>query len=218
MAMRLAEMMHLLVGESQIGFQLSRHIGENIDLMQEIMRYCNAEATERGGAIAILDNEHAFDYVAWPFMWKALAAYGLPTSFIDMLAAMMNGASTRLKINGTLGPKIAQTSGVIQGSPLSSLIYLLVIEVLLTMIRQNPDIKGIEIPNGLGKDGDGERDVVKERSLADDVAIYISDIEQSIPALRQTLERFRTMSGQRTKLSKSVVVLAVHGTRTRKDC
>ena len=207
MAMKLAEVIHRLVGESQIGFQLARDIGENIDLMQEVMRYCNNEASARGGAIAILDNAHAFDYVAWPFMWKALAAYGLPTCFIDMLAAMMNGASTRLKVNGTLGPRINQTSGVIQGSPLSSLIYLLVIEVLLTMIRTNDNIHGIEIPGTNGADGDGDRATVKERGLADDVALYMTKLEQSIPALRETLERFRRMSGQRIKLSKSAVVL-----------
>ena len=140
-------------------------------------------------------------------MWKVLAAYGLPTCFIDMLAAMMNGASTRLKVNGTLGPRIAQTSGVIQGSPLSSLIYLLVIEVLLTMVRTNNDIHGIEIPGADGADLDGTRATVRERGLADDVALYMTDLETSIPALIATLERFRRMSGQRIKLSKSAVVL-----------
>ena len=57
MAQRLAQMMHKLVGESQIGFQILRDIGENIDLMEETLRYANEEAYRRGGAIAIFDND-----------------------------------------------------------------------------------------------------------------------------------------------------------------
>ena len=51
MAQRLAEVIHRLVGDSQIGFQIKRDIGENIDLMEEVLRYCNNEegARARGG-------------------------------------------------------------------------------------------------------------------------------------------------------------------------
>ena len=77
LAQKLAENIHKIIGDSQIGFQIRRDIGENIDLMEEVLRYTNGEASERGGAIAILDNAHAFDYVAWPFMFDALDAFGL---------------------------------------------------------------------------------------------------------------------------------------------
>ena len=64
MANRLAQVIHKLLGESQIAFQMLRDIGENIDLMVESMRYVNVDRPERGGAIAILDNESAYDRVA----------------------------------------------------------------------------------------------------------------------------------------------------------
>jgi hypothetical protein len=67
-----------------------------------------------------------------------------------MLSTMTNGISTRLKVNGVLGERIDQCSGVRQGCPCSSLIYLFVMEVVLTMIRENPDITGMEIPNEHG--------------------------------------------------------------------
>ena len=130
-AQRLAQIMHRLVGDSQIGFQILRDIGENIDLMEEAIRYANNEATARGGAIAILDNAHAFDYIARPFLWKVLEAFGLPPCLIEMLQIMNKDIFTRLKINGTLGPQMQQTSGLRQGCPLSSLLFLLVMEVLL---------------------------------------------------------------------------------------
>ena len=129
-----------------------------------------------------------------------------------MLQTMTRNISTRLKLNGVCGPPIQQTSGVRQGCPLSSLIFLMVMEVVLTMIReaqQGPDatIRGIEIPGADGDDSDGHRATVCERSLADDLAVYVSDLETSIPALRALLARFRRMSGQRIKLEKSATVL-----------
>jgi hypothetical protein len=188
-------------------FQILRDIGENIDLMEEVLRYANGEASTRGGAVAILDNAHAYDYVAWPFLYQALEAFGLPPCFVSMIRAMTNGISTRLKINGVPGERIEQRSGVRQGCPCSSLIFLLVMEVLLVMIREEDAITGIEIPNADGDDTDGERSTVCERSLADDLAVYMSNLDTSIPALVTVLERFHHMSGQRIKLSKSAVVL-----------
>ena len=54
MAQRLAEGMPKLIGDSQIGFMLDRVIDENIDLMEETLRYANHEGRERGGAVAVL--------------------------------------------------------------------------------------------------------------------------------------------------------------------
>ena len=177
MAQRLAEVIHRLIGESQIGFQILRETGENIDLMEEVIRYANGEATARGGAIAILDNAHAFDYIARPFLWEALSAFGIPQCFIKMLQIMNTDTSTRLKINGTLGPAMSQTSGLRQGCPLSSLLFLIAMEVLLFMIREDTRITGIEIPNEEGNDTDGQRGEVCERSPADDLAVYMSNLE-----------------------------------------
>ena len=124
-----------------------------------------------------------------------------------MVRAMYNNVSTRLKINDTLGPPIAKTSGVIQGCPLSSLLFLLVMEVLLTMIRDDSAITGIEIPGRDGSDAPGETETVTERSLADDLAVYVSQPATSLPALRAVLARFSAMSGQRINLGKSIVLL-----------
>ena len=80
MAQRLVRLMPDILGESQIGFVVNRMISENIDLMEEVLRYCNHDVPERGGAAAILDNAHAYDRVAWPFLHQCLEAFALPWS------------------------------------------------------------------------------------------------------------------------------------------
>ena len=50
-------------------------------------------------------------------------------------------------------------------------------------------------------------EVVKERSLADDLAVFMSEPARSIPRLRATLERFSALSGQRVNVGKSAILL-----------
>ena len=59
---------------------------------------------------------------------------------------LYSNAETRLKLNGRLSPPFPNTSGVKQGCPLSGILYVLVQEVQLRMIRADAAIKGIPIP------------------------------------------------------------------------
>ena len=49
--------------------------------------------------------------------------------------------------------------------------------------------------------------MICERSLADDLAVYLCNLESSILALRVALDRFHRISGQHIKLPKSAIVL-----------
>ena len=207
MAGKLQQVMHKLIGRSQIGFRSDAEISENIELMTETIRYCNNDAPERGGAIAICDNEHAFDYVDHGFLWRVLRAFGLPDSFCRMVEAMYDGATTRLKVNDTLGKSIDIKGGCKQGCTISPALYAMTMECLLTLIRKEEGIKPLRIPGELGGDAEGEAAYVKERALADDLAVYMSDPAASIPKLREVLDRFRAMSGQRLNVGKSCVLL-----------
>lgn len=57
---------------------------------------------KKGGAIAILDNAHAYDNVSLEFLQKVLTAFGLPDSFCNIVRVMYTNVSTRLKVNDTL--------------------------------------------------------------------------------------------------------------------
>ena len=81
-------------------------------------------------------------------------------------------------------------------------------EVLQIMIRQNEGIlQGLEIPGKEGGTKNGECTYIKERSLADDVAVYMSNPAVSLKHLQEVIKRFGSMSGQRLNLRKSTVVL-----------
>ena len=94
----------------------------------------------------MLDNAKAFDRLQHQFALDVLHAFNLPPSLINAVKTLYNGAETRAKITGHLAPPFPNTSGVKQGCPLSGLLYILVQEVQLRMIREDVGIRGIPIP------------------------------------------------------------------------
>ena len=96
---------------------------------------------------------------------------------ISAVRTLYKDVQTRVKINGRLCAPFPNTSGVKQGCPLSGILYVLVQEVQLYMIRSDPGIKGIPIP---GPDGElpthatrlaTEGDALTERGLVDDTMV-----------------------------------------------
>lgn len=77
----------------------------------------------------------------------------------------------------------------------------------MTIIREDPNIHGIEIPGPDGNDSPGATETVKERGLADDLAVYVSRPRESLPALRAALARYGALSGQRINIGKSAIIL-----------
>ena len=205
MAQRLGFVLKRFVGDSQIAFQPLRHIAENIELMTEIIRYCENDDEEEGGIAFILDNSQAYDRVQWPFLQATLRAFGVPEDFARLVAAMYTKSTVRLKVNGTLGPAIEVKAGVKQGCPLSCALYVLVQEVLLRMIRSNPDIVGIRIPGADGAVGGASAVTVTERCLADDLMVFLRETTSAKP-LRWTLDEFREISGLVINMAKSGAV------------
>ena len=76
-------------------------------------------------------------------------------------------------------------SGTRQGCPLSPLLFNIVLEVLDRAIRQEKEIKGIQ----LGKEE------VKLSLFADDMTVYLEDLMVSSPNLLKLISKFSKVSG-----------------------
>jgi hypothetical protein len=81
-----------------------------------------------------------------------------------------------------------------QGCPHSSYLFIVVLEVLARAIRQQKDVKGIQI----GKEE------VKILLFADDMIIYLSDPKNSIRELLNLIKNFSKVAGYKITSIKSV--------------
>ena len=203
---QLSAVLHHLVADPQVGYARGRRLDENINLVLETIRYINHDAPAEGGLLLLLDNMKAFDRVQWSLMFATLRAFGVPEDFVRGVEVMYTDVYTSLKVNGQCTPSFRVTSGIRQGCVLSALLYLLVQEVQMRMIRRNTAINGVRIPGPDGLTTPGNTDEVKERGLVDDMLVMLRGA-RDLGELMSTIKRFQHFSNHEMQMSKSVLVL-----------
>ena len=95
--------------------------------------------------IISIDAEKAFDKVQHPFMIKTLNKVGKEGAFLNIINAIYERLTANITLNGQKLRAFPLSSGTRQGCPLSPLLFNIVLEVLATAIRQEKEIKGIQI-------------------------------------------------------------------------
>jgi hypothetical protein len=95
--------------------------------------------------IISLDAEKAFDKIQHRFMIKVLERSGIQGPYLNIIKAICSKPVANIKVNGEKLEAIPLKSGNRQGCPLSPHLFNIVLEVLARAIRQQKEIKGIQI-------------------------------------------------------------------------
>ena len=91
--------------------------------------------------------EKAFDKIQHPFMMKTLQKVGTEGSYLNIIKALYDKPTANIFLNGEKLKPCPLRSGTRQGCPLSPLLFNIVLEVSATTIREEKEIKGIQIGN-----------------------------------------------------------------------
>ena len=86
--------------------------------------------------IISIDAEKAFDKVQYPFMIKTLTKEGIEGTFLNIMKAIYDKPTVNIILNGEKLKAFPLKSGTRQGSPLSPLLFYIVLKVLAIAIRQ----------------------------------------------------------------------------------
>ena len=100
---------------------------------------------EKYHTIVSIHVEKAFDKVHHQFMIKTLSKVGIEGAFLNIIKAIHERPTANIILNGQKLRAFPVRSETRQGCPLSPLLFNIVLEVLATVIRQEKDIKGIQI-------------------------------------------------------------------------
>ncbi len=142
-----------------------------------------------------LDFEKAFDRVSHQYLFKVLEKMGFPGRVLEWVGLLYRDITSRIIVNGKLTKAIKVRSGVRQGCPLSSLLYVACIEPLAQLLRRDQWIKGLDIPGTKGL-------TAKCVLYMDDVTILTTDI-LSIQRALDITEYYGWASGAKLNRSKS---------------
>ena len=88
-----------------------------------------------------IDAEKAFDKIQHPFMIKTLLKMGIEKAFLNIVKAIYDKPTANISLKGEKLKAFPLRSGTRQGCPLSKLLFNIVLEVLVTAIREEKDIK-----------------------------------------------------------------------------
>ena len=95
--------------------------------------------------IISIDAEKVIDKIQHPLMIKTLQKMGIEGTYLDMVKAMHDKPTANIILNSEKLKAFPLRSEIRQGCPLSPLVFNIVLEVLATAIKEEKEIKGIQI-------------------------------------------------------------------------
>jgi retron-type reverse transcriptase len=147
-----------------------------------------------------------FDKTQHPFLLKVLERSGIQGPSINIIKAIYCKPTANIKLNGDILKVISLKLGTRQGCPLSPYLCNIVLKVLARTIRQQKEIKGIQI----GKEE------IKVSLFADDMIVYKSDPQNSAREL-QLINNFSKVARYKINSNKSVALLYTKDKQTEKE-
>ena len=125
---------------------------------------------------------------------------------LNIIRAIYNKPTGNIILNGEKLKAFPLISGTRQGCPLSQVSFNIVLEVLATAIREENEIKGIQI----GKE-------VKLSLFADDMILYIENSEDSIRKLLGWISEFSKVAGYKINTQKLLAFLYTNNEKNQKE-
>ena len=135
--------------------------------------------------IISIDAEKAFDKIQHPFMIKTLQKAATEGTYLNIMKAIYDKPQQTVSSMVKNWKHFPIKSGTGQGCPLSPLLFNIVLEVLATAIREEKEIKGLQI----GKEE------VKLSLFADDMTLYIENPKDSTRKLLELINEYSKVAG-----------------------
>lgn len=138
-----------IISADQSTFLPLRFILDNIILTHETIGW--AKFSKQALIFLKLDFTKAFDMVDWAFLSRTMAVMGFPRVFISMSEMLFQKTQTAVKVNGTHFVAFPIGRGVRQGCPFAPYLFIIIAEVLNTMVKNGVEggsIKGITLRGG----------------------------------------------------------------------
>ena len=122
---------------------------------------------------------------------------GIEGIYLNIVKAIYDKPTANIILNGEKLKAFPLRSGTRQECPLSPLLFNIVLEVIDTAIREEKEIKGIQI---------GKQEV-KLSLFADDMILYIENPEDTIRKLLELIREFSKVTGYKINTQKSLAFL-----------
>ena len=132
---------------------------------------------------------------------------GIEGTYLNIVEAICDKQKANFILNGEKLKAFTLRSGTRQRCPLSPLLFNIVLEVLASAIREEKEIKGIQI----------REEEVKLSLFADDMILYIENPKDSIRKLLELISEFSKVAGYKVNTQKSLAFLYTNNEKSERE-
>ena len=130
-------------------------------------------------------------------MINTLQKMGIEETYINIVKAIYDKPTANIILNGEKLKAFPLRSGTRQRCAVSPLLFNIILEVLATAIREEKEIKGIQI----------RKEEVKLSLFADDMIQYIENPKDGLRKLLELISEFSKLAGYKINTEKSFAFL-----------
>ena len=131
---------------------------------------------------------------------------GIEGTYLIIVKAINDKPTANIILNSEKLKAFPIRSGTRQGCPLSPLLFNIVLEVLAIAIREEKEVKGIQI-----------RKEVKLSLFADDMLLYIENPKDTIRKLLELISEFSKVTGYKINTQKSLAFLYTNNEKSERE-
>lgn len=200
LCLRLKKILTSLVAENQAAFVEGRSLIHNVLICHDLLRHYNRKTSAR--CLMKIDLRKAYDMVSWKFIEEAMRGFGFPETFTKLVMSCVTTTKFSVKVNGEGHGYFEGQRGLMQGDPISPLLFVIVMEYLSRVLnkmsalpdfRFHPMCKGTKLTHLI---------------FADDLMIFCKGNVSSVSRVMEALTHFSEVTGLVANMDKSSIFLA----------
>ena len=195
LASRLQKVITSIIGSNQYGFIKGRNLSEQIRLIDDVINHYNVNNGE--GCMVSLDFRRAFDTIEKESIIQALKKFNFGPYFINIIMVIMKNTESSVQNGGWISGFFKTERGIRQGCSVSPILFIIVSEILSIKIRENNNIRGLQLPTE-----DTKNKCLKILSYADDMTLFANKKDDVLTMLEE-VEKFGIFSGLKLNRNKS---------------
>ena len=180
-ALRLKNVLPSIISTNQTAYVNKRCISESGRLISDILEICDKQKI--GGFLVTMDIEKAFDSLDHNFLLTVLTKFGFGNNFLSWIKILLKKQLSCVINGGFTTSYFNLEKGARQGDPASAYLFILALEVLFISIKNNQNIKGLEI----------FKHEFLYTAYANDSTFFLKNIK-SVKELIKSFERFYPFS------------------------
>ena len=169
---RLKKSLPFLISANQSPYGDEPFISECGRLISDLLQI--SDTLKLDGLLAAKDIQKAFNSVNHTFLISTLERYGFGNRFVRWVKFLLKNQESCIINGGNTTKYFKLEKGTRQGDPISAYLFILVLEILFLCIKENKNIKGLNIFNH----------IFLYTAYADDTTFFLKDKESLIEVMK----------------------------------